>query len=363
MKISENEYTWLCEQGIPYEGEVEGLGQAYTGISTSVYPANESGSVRFFRTSTVNVCVVTDTVSDRRNPSAAVETKIKADMEQHRRDVAARIEEVQKALSEQAAAHTRVLEANKAATEKARIEKEKADKEEAEKAKAEREKANKKVIQMTNQLLETVKKALADYERESNRWKMFISWEELKNKLSSLTNQTSDTEIKKALEEVAKYIGKTKYGKKGSRTGTSEEALEYMDCSEFACRFLQIACGLEEFPPMSSGSLRDKKDFSSYLKYIKGSDAIDFKDIRPGDIFVWSRSELDGHVGVVESYDPATDRVTILESIGESGSSEFLNGGKQPVSQVRRSIYTRLGGSLYGHEKWLGYYRPVVKTK
>jgi hypothetical protein len=193
---------------------------------------------------------------------------------------------------------------------------------------------------------------------------------EYESTLNNLKNLTSDPSIKRALEKVSEYIGKVKYAQEtGSlRLGNTEEALKYMDCTEFAARFLQIACGLKEVPQITSNDLAiiargesSDNNIANYFQHIEGSKKADFTDIRPGDIFVWSRSLGDEHVGVVESYNKEHDHVYILESIGKDGSGEEKYNKEAGVSKVRRSQYTRLGKALKSHEGWEGYFRPIIK--
>jgi len=46
-KIKKERYFYYLEKGIPYEGEVEGLGYAITTVQTTAYPANKSGTAFF----------------------------------------------------------------------------------------------------------------------------------------------------------------------------------------------------------------------------------------------------------------------------------------------------------------------------
>jgi hypothetical protein len=202
---------------------------------------------------------------------------------------------------------------------------------------------------------------------------------EIETKLAELQIQTSVGTIKTALDAVAKYVEITKYkSESGSlRTDTTEEALEFMDCTEFAARFLQIACQLDKVPAFSSSILAttfdEKNDYGGFLKYVEESGTKDFTDIQPGDVFIWyqaakedekgNKTKAKGHVGVVVSYDQENDRVHILESLTQ-GAERSLNGGKNELTnQVRHSVYTRTGKALSAHEGWRGYFRPIIKTK
>jgi len=177
-----------------------------------------------------------------------------------------------------------------------------------------------------------------------------------------------ETTIDIALIDMEKFIGNSyAYGGGDSRTSVDEKGTDEMDCSEFAARFLQKACSLEEVPSpfYTSHMLTSMEDgsFDSFLQHVKNSEKEDFKDIRPGDIFLWSRSSSDGHTGVVVSYDKETDKVVVIEAIGSSGASEEslskdLDG--YCIGCIRKSIYTRTGKALYKHAGWKGYFRAVT---
>ncbi|MBR6081544.1 MAG: hypothetical protein IKP62_01295 [Salinivirgaceae bacterium] len=172
--------------------------------------------------------------------------------------------------------------------------------------------------------------------------------------------------IAKALSVIETYIGKT-YENDNLRTGSDDASLATMDCSELVARFLQKACGQKEVPnPFYTSKMVESMENGSLdnlLKHVDNSENSDFKDIREGDIFLWSRSSNDGHTGVVVSYNEEKDEVTIIEAIGGSGSCEEelskpLNG--YCVKCVRKSIYTRTGKALYKHPGWKGYFRAVT---
>jgi hypothetical protein len=382
MSIPKEQYEYFLEQGIPYEGEVEGVGQAYQGDSVSVYPINKSQTEMFYLVDTVNVLVV-DTTSNRIAPSAAMEAKIEADLKRFHTNLQTGLDELRKMLEDQARAETAVLEAKAKEAEAARearlaIEVKKAEeaakakaveaetKAKTEKATAEKARADRTAIGKAELLKKMTEELYKFAARVSTRvdpgyLKVFLA------PLINLKNQTSDDKIKSALDTVAEYIG-TEYKQQTGvlRTDSTEEALKYMDCTEFAARFLQIVCGLEKTPSFSTQMLAPYADknkiYQNFMKYVEGSDATDFTDIQPGDIFLW-RTDSSGHVGVVISYDPEKDYVYIEEALTR-GAEASLNGGKGELkNQVRRSTYTRTGKALAGHTGWKGYFRPIVNTK
>lgn len=180
-------------------------------------------------------------------------------------------------------------------------------------------------------------------------------------------NNAEIDRIQFALDSISKYIGVVKYKPQyGSlKTDTTAVALEYMDCTELAARFVQLACGLEKVPSFSTAMLEPYAIsggmYGEYLQFIDGSDDENFTDMRPGDIFLW-RNSTSGHVGVVESY--SEPYVYILEAL-TSGCESSLNQGTCTYC-VRRSKYTRTGKALIKHgdgKDWKGYFRPVINNK
>lgn len=189
------------------------------------------------------------------------------------------------------------------------------------------------------------------------------------NLLLNLKNvDREESEIEIALTEMEDFLGNSyAFGGGDSRSSLDEKGTNEMDCSEFAARFLQKACGLEEVPdPFYTSLMLDGMQdgsLDSFLQHVKNSEKEDFKDIRPGDVFLWSRSASDGHTGVVVSYDKETDMVTVIEAIGASGAAEeSLSKDLEGYCKgcIRKSIYTRTGRALYKHAGWKGYFRAVT---
>lgn len=147
------------------------------------------------------------------------------------------------------------------------------------------------------------------------------------------------------------------------RTGNTEAALETMDCTEFMMRFVTNVFGLTNTLNATSDVLAtyasEDNCYGDKFCFVTGSEKSTFDDIRPGDMFLW-RNSGDGHVGVVESYNKETDKVTILEAItkaiDENDCDKDCNG-KVCRDQVRRSIYKRTSKSLNSHDGWKGYFR------
>lgn len=147
------------------------------------------------------------------------------------------------------------------------------------------------------------------------------------------------------------------------RVAETSEGLEKMDCTELACRFLKVACGLEKAPLMSSSEFSNIANggASKIIQYVNNSNKETHTDIRPGDIFLWKIDGGSGHVGVVKSYDPVADVVTVIEAISSSGSAEErIQESGTCKGCVRESKYTRTGKALLRHKGWLGYFRPII---
>jgi hypothetical protein len=171
--------------------------------------------------------------------------------------------------------------------------------------------------------------------------------------------------INTALDFMKQYLGNEYNQDAGNlRTDMTAEGTKNMDCSEFVSRFLQQVCGLDNVPAYKTSSMLDLvKSGDGNLEFIAGSDDEDYKDIKPGDVFLW-RTSSQGHTGVIVSFNSTNDQVSVIEAIGESGAcqeslSKNLDGYCKHC--VRNSIYSRTGKSLVGHDGWIGYFRPKVK--
>jgi hypothetical protein len=174
--------------------------------------------------------------------------------------------------------------------------------------------------------------------------------------------------IQWALDSVSKYITITTYKQEQGtlRTGTTAAALQYMDCAEFATRFLQLACELEQIPQFTTGDLAPSAVsggiYGNYLQFVSGSNGDGHTDIRPGDIFLWRTTDNGGHVGVVESY--TEPYVYVLEALTTSCEASLNTG--TCTNCVRRSKYTKTGNALLKHgdgRDWKGYFRPIINNK
>jgi len=171
--------------------------------------------------------------------------------------------------------------------------------------------------------------------------------------------------VDNALKSMTQYIGNPYKQENNNppdylRTAETNDGVEKMDCSEFVSRFLKQLGLFSEVPCFTTGLMitdKFKKDYSDKLQYIKGSKTKDFKDIKPGDIFVWNNGSS-GHTGIVKSYDSKTDIVEVMEALGSSGSRDNSRNTDSCVGCIRISKYNRVGDALVGHSGWFGYYRP-----
>ncbi len=148
------------------------------------------------------------------------------------------------------------------------------------------------------------------------------------------------------------------------RTTDSDAAMEYLDCSEFVCRYLHALGVTTSVKHVSTAGMVSERTFQRSLGTTDliqppGGDQASFVPM-PGDIFVW-RTGKGGHTGVV--YEADANTVTILESIGSGGSSDETfhrnSGGHKQKNCSRTSYYQRTGRALAGHDGWRGYFRPI----
>ena len=138
--------------------------------------------------------------------------------------------------------------------------------------------------------------------------------------------------IKAALKMVGKpYLQETNTH---LRTGTTADALEYMDCSEFVSR---VMAADKITKTIESHSSSDLKNFFEKNQFVHSMTP------QVGDIALW-----DGHTGIVEKID-AKGRVVLIHA-----------RGKNKLSAENPHFATP---EQYGPDhKFLGYYRPAVET-
>jgi RHS repeat-associated protein len=119
------------------------------------------------------------------------------------------------------------------------------------------------------------------------------------------------------------------------RTGTTLEALMFMDCSEFISRILASDEITKTITGMNTDQL--KSFFSDSKSFIHTLD-----DPKPGDIALWN-----GHVGLVTEV--------------ASGGKIKLIHARGVGKDVKENPYAILP-KQYRDSKFYGYYRPIVET-
>jgi hypothetical protein len=130
------------------------------------------------------------------------------------------------------------------------------------------------------------------------------------------------------------------------RTANTPQALAYMDCSELVCRYLaQMRFISDNVQSMNSLAIREYAENNPSMLSRISNDS----PPQAGDIFLWHRSDYDGHTGIVKSYDANIGMVTILE--------EYSYGD---VHEAREIEYGINSNALRRHEGWEGFYRPNV---
>lgn len=161
------------------------------------------------------------------------------------------------------------------------------------------------------------------------------------------------------------------YSQSGERSKLSAEGLKNLDCSETVAIYLHKLGVMPTFVAIHTGLMTTEGDLrkaigSNNIDFVPGSEASGFKPMR-GDVFVWRRKDGVGHTGIVYSYDPAKDLVTILEAIGNVGSADEATnkayGGTAKKGCSRTAVYKRAGKALNAHDGWKGYYRSKNFSK
>jgi len=137
----------------------------------------------------------------------------------------------------------------------------------------------------------------------------------------------------------------TKYSQKDGlntgkelRTGNSQAALDYIDCSELVCRTMAADGITKNVGQMATGDLVNF--LSDDDKFITSKD-----EPKAGDIFLW-RSDGHGHTGIVEK----VDEDGTIHTIEAYGTKEGTGRFERKLSQFTN------------HKGWKGFFRPVVET-
>ena len=146
------------------------------------------------------------------------------------------------------------------------------------------------------------------------------------------------------IKKAESFIG-TKYSQKDGlntgkelRTGNTQAAFEYIDCSELVCRTMAADGITTDVRQMATGDLVNF--LSDDDKFITSKD-----EPKAGDIFLW-RSDGHGHTGIVEK----VDEDGTIHTIEAYGTKEGTGRFERKLSQFTN------------HKGWKGFFRPVVET-
>ena len=206
--------------------------------------------------------------------------------------------------------------------------------------------------------------------KKENKASKFTCGIIVEKKINEVSSTSVLSEMKNLADSHKSYLQETNK----NRTADTDAGLEKMDCSEFVSRYLHKLGVTNNIIYMTTANMNNESAFrkiidNSNIDLVSESKTSTFKP-QKGDIFAWGRSKngnWGGHTGVVYEFDETNDTVTILESIGKSGAvgerKQVKNGGHSGTNCTRTAIYDRLGGALYGHDGWFGYYRPKNYTK
>lgn len=121
------------------------------------------------------------------------------------------------------------------------------------------------------------------------------------------------------------------------RTGDSDEALEFLDCSELVCRVLFDDRITSEVKSMATGEL---------INFLSNEDKFERSDIpKVGDIFLWRKGKS-GHTGIV----------TKVEG-DDVYTAEAHSTKKGVVKDFKRKVT-----EFTNHAGWKGFYRPKTEN-
>ena len=206
--------------------------------------------------------------------------------------------------------------------------------------------------------------------KKENKASSFSCGVIIEKKIKEVSSEGVLSEMKTLADSHKSYLQETNK----NRTADTDAGLEKMDCSEFVSRYLHKLGVTKNIIYMTTANMTSEAAFRKVIEndnidLVSESKTSKFKP-QKGDIFAWGRSKngsWGGHTGVVYDFDETKDTVTILESIGKVGAvgekKQVKNGGHSGTNCTRTAVYDRLGGALYGHDGWFGYYRPKNYTK
>jgi RHS repeat-associated protein len=140
--------------------------------------------------------------------------------------------------------------------------------------------------------------------------------------------------IKKAMSFVLariSYLQQTENATTHLRTGNTQAALKYLDCSELVCRVMASDGITSNVRSMNTEGL--KTFLSNTDKFISSKD-----EPQAGDIFLWRNGE-EGHTGIVEKFDKKTGIVTTLEARGKRWGTLKVNRQLSKFKALNASFY------------------------
>ena len=133
------------------------------------------------------------------------------------------------------------------------------------------------------------------------------------------------------------------------RTGTTDAALEYIDCSELVSRVLAADGITTKIESLATGELLDKLGDDSKFK------SSDVPQI--GDVFLWRYTETKKKGKKVTSV--THGHTGIVESIDEDGTVHTLEAYGTDEGTIRTD---RKLSEFTSHKGWKGFFRPVTET-
>ncbi len=130
------------------------------------------------------------------------------------------------------------------------------------------------------------------------------------------------------------------------RTDDTDEALEYLDCSELVCRFLQCIGWSEKVKNLNTSGLYDYAE--AHPKWLKKHDSKEYKP-KVGDVFLWKNNAgSNGHTGVVIDYDATKDIVTTIEAL-RSNETPYGSNKKIYFQGTTKIKWSRTSRHLLSH--------------
>lgn len=178
---------------------------------------------------------------------------------------------------------------------------------------------------------------------------------------TTISNKNNGIDIEKGIAWAKKYVDinlpyKQQYEDvpKGThyRTGDKPEDLEYMDCSEYVCRYLKEIGVYDHVIQASTLELRDTY-FTDNNRFLK----VDIP--KRGDIFLW-RADNGGHTGIIVEVN-GNSLITYEEWCTKYGCVKKTDRkwGSPPDDATDNETQKYL--NIHGKDGWIGFFRPISK--